>query len=133
MQIETMPGANRARRELTNLRQRILDQIKDDEKQIESIKIAGRSRSLGGDMDDELYAQNRDLILAIGEKHFEELVEIEQALSALDDGSWGQCGDCGNLIEADRLLAIPTAVRCIKCQTAEERTGSIGVDPTPSL
>jgi len=132
MQIETMPGANHARRELTNLRQRILDQIKDDRKQIKSIQIAGRSRSLGGDMDDELYAQNRDLILAIGEKHFEELVEIERALSALDDGSWGQCVDCENLIEADRLLAIPTAARCIRCQTAAERTG-IGVDATPSL
>lgn len=132
MHIESMPGASRARRELEVQRQRILNDLKDDEATIQSVERAGRARSLGGDIDDELYAQNRELIIAVGEQRFKELIDIDRALAALEDGSWGQCTVCENLIEADRLLALPTASRCIGCQSAAEHLKVKG-DATPSL
>ncbi len=53
------------------------------------------------------------------------LAEIEQvraALHQLDTGTYGNCTSCGNLIGDKRLLAQPTATRCIDCaQTAEGR------------
>lgn len=132
MQMESMPGASRARRELEVQRQRILEELKDDELKIKSTERIGRARSLGGDMDDELYAQHRDLIIAIGEQRFVELIEIDRALASLEDGSWGQCIDCAKLIEADRLIARPMAARCVSCQSAAEANHS-KVDATPSL
>lgn len=32
------------------------------------------------------------------------------------------CLDCDCIIPAGRVLAVPTAVRCIRCQTKKERT-----------
>jgi phage/conjugal plasmid C-4 type zinc finger TraR family protein len=33
----------------------------------------------------------------------------------------GECADCGRPIGAERLAAIPSAVRCITCQAAWEQ------------
>ena len=32
------------------------------------------------------------------------------------------CLDCGAEIPAARLMAVPTAIRCVQCGTAKERT-----------
>ena len=41
------------------------------------------------------------------------LRDIERALDKLDEGTYGRCDVCGAPIGADRLEAIPSAVRCI--------------------
>jgi DnaK suppressor protein len=41
------------------------------------------------------------------------LVDIERALVKLDEGSYGTCDVCGDPIAAERLAAIPWAVRCV--------------------
>jgi RNA polymerase-binding transcription factor DksA len=46
----------------------------------------------------------------------EEEQRIEEARRALRDGSYGTCWDCGAEIPADRLGAMPEAVRCVDCQ-----------------
>lgn len=42
------------------------------------------------------------------------------ALRRIDDGSYGICHDCGNPIDPRRVLAQPTALRCVECQTIAE-------------
>ena len=49
------------------------------------------------------------------------LLEVEQrriaeAQQALADGTYGSCRECGRPIPAERLDAMPEAVRCIDCQ-----------------
>ena len=46
----------------------------------------------------------------------EEASRIEEARRALADGSYGTCKDCGREIPAERLEAVPEAVRCVSCQ-----------------
>lgn len=46
----------------------------------------------------------------------EELRDIESALHKCEDGTYGCCPDCGQLILLARLEAIPTASRCLPCQ-----------------
>jgi DnaK suppressor protein len=41
------------------------------------------------------------------------LRDVERALAKLDEGSYGTCDVCERAIEAERLGAIPWAVRCI--------------------
>lgn len=36
----------------------------------------------------------------------------------IDDRTFGICIDCGESISRDRLLAMPTALRCMACQRA---------------
>lgn len=43
----------------------------------------------------------------------ETLEEVEAALTKLDDGSYGQCEECGEVITAARLEAMPAARFCI--------------------
>jgi DnaK suppressor protein len=41
------------------------------------------------------------------------LRDVERALEKLDEGTYGVCDVCGSSIAAERLEAIPWAVRCI--------------------
>jgi RNA polymerase-binding transcription factor DksA len=43
------------------------------------------------------------------------LVEIEEALARVHDGSYGVCARCGLAIPAARLVARPTARTCVAC------------------
>jgi RNA polymerase-binding transcription factor DksA len=55
-------------------------------------------------------------------RDLDELRGLEAARGRLADGSYGVCLDCGTDIPFERLQATPTAVRCIRCQTAHEKT-----------
>lgn len=41
---------------------------------------------------------------------------IKLSLEKLKSGTYGMCSKCGKEIEAERLLALPTADRCIVCK-----------------
>jgi RNA polymerase-binding protein DksA len=43
------------------------------------------------------------------------LEEVQAALHRLDDGTFGECIDCGERIAAERLDALPYTARCISC------------------
>jgi DnaK suppressor protein len=43
---------------------------------------------------------------------------VNRAIAKVNEGSYGRCDDCGEPIEDPRLEALPTAVRCLSCQTA---------------
>jgi DnaK suppressor protein len=43
------------------------------------------------------------------------LDEVEQALSRLDDGTYGRCAVCAEAIDDARLAAAPTATTCAAC------------------
>ena len=55
-----------------------------------------------------------------------ELRALEAARQRLADGSYGTCADCGGEIGFERLQVNPSAVRCIRCQTAYEKTHAAG-------
>jgi RNA polymerase-binding transcription factor DksA len=46
----------------------------------------------------------------------EEERRIEEARRALANGTYGRCVDCGSEIPAERLSAVPEAIRCVDCQ-----------------
>jgi DnaK suppressor protein len=49
------------------------------------------------------------------------LIRVERALTKIDEGTYGRCDACGELIPEPRLRAMPDAVTCIACSTARER------------
>ena len=49
--------------------------------------------------------------------HFEgELLDVEDALRRIDDGTYGTCAECGREIAPERLEVRPAARLCIDCQ-----------------
>jgi DnaK suppressor protein len=55
------------------------------------------------------------------DRDLDELRATQAALRRLHDGSYGRCADCGEVIDRQRLLAQPAALRCAGCQRAWER------------
>ena len=49
----------------------------------------------------------------------------------MDSGSYGTCIDCEADIPFERLVAFPTATRCVQCAERREKTYAGGA--TPSL
>lgn len=92
---------------------------------------AGRSRedtygTLAGpasDIGDEAVADLiSDLDHAELSRDLQELRQLEAAQDRLAQGNYGSCVDCGREIDFDRLLAQPSALRCLDCQAVHERT-----------
>ena len=50
-----------------------------------------------------------------------ELNQIGAALRRVGDGSYGECLDCGEPIDARRLFALPATAVCTACQAIQER------------
>lgn len=53
----------------------------------------------------------------------DELVAVRAALERMAEGSYGECVDCGQSVGVPRLLAQPSATRCIACQSKAEAQG----------
>lgn len=51
-----------------------------------------------------------------------ELDEVHAAMRRLQEGHYGQCEDCGEAIEPQRLAALPAARYCVACQQVRERS-----------
>jgi RNA polymerase-binding protein DksA len=64
---------------------------------------------------------DRKMIEAIGSQDLKRLKLIDSALTRIQQGKYGLCMKCGKRIPQDRLEAIPYALMCIECKTAEER------------
>jgi RNA polymerase-binding protein DksA len=54
--------------------------------------------------------------LSMVEKLEDQLEDIDRALQRIEDGTYGQCTNCGNSILPERLEALPHAELCIDCQ-----------------
>lgn len=54
------------------------------------------------------------------ERHFERAAAIDAALTRLRNGDYGICQECGDQIPAERLKAMPSAIRCRDCQQERE-------------
>lgn len=64
---------------------------------------------------------DRKMIEALGAQDLKRLRLIDSALTRIQQGKYGLCMKCGKRIPQDRLEAIPYALMCIDCKTAEER------------
>jgi DnaK suppressor protein len=49
-----------------------------------------------------------------------QLAEVDHALERIKDETYGICTNCGNVINSERLEALPYAELCIDCQRQEQ-------------
>ncbi len=48
------------------------------------------------------------------------LLQIDDALARMDEGTYGTCERCGKSIELERLEALPSATLCLDCKRRDE-------------
>lgn len=63
---------------------------------------------------------DREVDQAMNDHDSVELDQIRQALTRLQQGSHGQCQDCGEVVPFERLLIEPQTLRCVACESARE-------------
>ena len=62
----------------------------------------------------------REFSLGLLENENEEMREIDEALTRLEDGTYGTCEACEKSIPLARLRALPYARMCVECKTNQE-------------
>ena len=65
------------------------------------------------------YAQ--EFTLSLVESENDTLDQIEAAIERVEDGSYGQCQECGGKIPKPRLEAILYATLCVRCASQQEK------------
>lgn len=115
------------------LQQRYLELREEVRSELESsgdqryVDIAGSVPDPG---DDSVADMLLDLNAAIVDRQVREMREVEAALKRLAELDFGDCIECGGEIGFDRLMAYPTARRCIRCQELHEKTYAHENSPT---
>ncbi|MFH1017263.1 MAG: RNA polymerase-binding protein DksA [Pseudomonadota bacterium] len=73
------------------------------------------------DMTDQASAEvERDFLLRIKDRERKLILKIKEAVSRIDDGTFGVCEVCGEPIGEERLRARPVTTQCIECKTDME-------------
>lgn len=107
-------------------RKELLEQIRSQIRESEQAERFDRLTQLNDPGDYSVADVMRDMQLEQLDRETEHLQEIEDTEGRIQRGEYGQCADCGTDIKAARLLAQPTAKRCIQCQELFERTHATG-------
>jgi len=69
------------------------------------------------DIGDEIYERSKDISLR--ENARIELGEVNKALEAVENGTYGKCRLCGREIDEKRLSVLPETTLCIECSKFE--------------
>ena len=107
---------------LFNLRERLQGQIS-------ALKGDALVRNDGADNgEDGSDFFERQFALNIVSTEREAVLEIDESLRRLAEGTYGKCESCSGMIESQRLTALPFVRNCIKCQSQSE-TGKVKFRP----
>lgn len=79
------------------------------------------NREPGDSGDESLANALADFNLTLLDRHIDGMRDIEAALQRIRNGEYGVCIDCGDAVTFPRLMAYPTAKRCIVCQEQREK------------
>lgn len=71
--------------------------------------------------DEELFEILAPLDNPLIQQNLQDVRDIMAARRRMISGTYGACTDCGTTIDYERLLAYPTAKRCIDCQREYEK------------
>ena len=108
------------RRILEERRREIMDQV---QMKIRDVRTEGANNPNRGVLDaaetSEADIQD-DIEFALIQMKAETLAKIGEALSRLEEGTFGYCFECGDEISERRLRALPFAVRCKDCEVVRE-------------
>ena len=89
--------------------------------QVESLRDSSLTRNDDvNSFEDGSDTFDRMLALKLAKTEHESVLAIDNALLRFDEGTYGVCEGCSELIEVPRLTALPFATMCIDCQSKTE-------------
>jgi DnaK suppressor protein len=106
------------------------EEIRDELERSGNAHYADLAGSVADPGDDSVADMLVDVDAALVDRQVREIREVEATLKRLAELDFGDCIDCGGEIGFERLLAYPTARRCVRCQSLHEKTYSHEPNPT---
>jgi len=120
--MESVPAAQKISKQERERLKQILVAIKERlSGQVSSLKVDALTRDDGvNSSEDGTDAFDRQFALGIASAENHNLVEIDEAMRRLEDGTYGACEECGCMIAMTRLKALPFVRKCVGCQSKTE-------------
>lgn len=121
-----------SRKELEEFKKIVLkkkEEVLADIKHISEDTLKKSQKDASGDISGYTYhmadvatdTYDREFSMGIASDERKVIYELDDALKKIEEGSFGTCEDCHNLIAKNRLKAVPQARLCIKCQQKREK------------
>jgi len=109
---------NELRKMLEDRRRELLNEVQG---RIRDVRLEGnKDRDVLDQGESSEVDIQEDIEFALIQMKSETLTKIDAALRRLEDGTYGDCFECGDQISEARLRALPFAVRCKDCEEARE-------------
>jgi len=111
--------------DLKEFRKRLLDARAKAMRGVDAMKATGFNESEDHEADGGDGTNQTLRLQALGQMGAinRTIQQIEEALHRIDDGTYGVCTVCGQLIRKPRLLNQPFVLTCMECQSEMERNG----------
>ena len=110
---------------IESMKQKLLDQkrtiLTSLEGQDEDLKGLVKTVESGDEADVASDVIDRALLNALGTQDANRLQLIDNALDRINQNKYGRCLKCGKEIPQERLEALPYALMCVNCASAEEK------------
>lgn len=95
----------------------------------ETIEDMTESREVYADPADRATAESdRSFTLRLRDRERKLIKKIQAALHRIEDGSFGECDECGDEIGVERLKARPVTTLCINCKSMQEEEEKVRGD-----
>lgn len=95
----------------------------------ETIEDMTESREVYADPADRATAESdRSFTLRLRDRERKLIKKIQAALRRIDDGTFGECEECGDDISVERLKARPVTTLCIECKSRQEEEEKVRGD-----
>jgi len=113
------------RKRLIELREDLLAEVRSKNAEAASLRDEGVADVADLGLTDSL----SELLHLRSDSKREEIMNIDEALDRLRRGSYGQCQECGEPINIERLELRPYTRFCIDCKTKVEKVESLKAGP----
>ena len=101
------------------LQQQIAGLLNDQMKTV-SVMTSDNERVV--DLNDQASMEvEKNYELRIRDRERRLILKMKEAISRIDNGTFGICDDCGEEISEKRLMARPVTTQCIDCKTKQEK------------
>jgi DnaK suppressor protein len=107
----------KARETLEEMRAQLLRSVQQD---LNEVRDASKDEGMDT-YDLASDARDKEINLILGDRDRDKVQAIDEALSRVDDGSYGICESCESDIAEARLEALPFTRLCVNCQAERER------------
>ncbi len=103
----------------TLLQEKLDELLKEADRTVDGMTDA-KAENFPDPTDRASLESNRNFTLRIRDRERKLIVKIKEALTRIDDGSYGKCEECDEKIGRERLEARPVTTLCIDCKSLQE-------------